>query len=167
MGQAAQGWRLEKEGKEASGREHQGIGRGRTDGWEEGVLCLRGCEIRDSDGCCKPRAQGNGNSGLYPQGPLPRKESATTSSERNPLTTGTRSDSQGPPSPMGPAMVLPAWSSLPLFSLTPGCSRVLMSLHAGRQWRLRHGEETCGHRWGKERTGRTETAALRQMHHHV
>lgn len=103
MGQAAQGWVLEKERKEAGGREHQDAGRGRTGGWEAGVLCLHECEIRGMDRCCKPRAQGNGNSGLYPQGPLPRKESATTSSERNPLTTGTRSDSQRPPLPGSPA----------------------------------------------------------------
>ena len=38
-----------------SWREHQDIGLGRTDGWEEGVLCLRGCEIRDMNRHCKPR----------------------------------------------------------------------------------------------------------------
>jgi len=64
VGQAAKGWVLKKEGKEAGAREHQDTGHGRTGGWEAGVLCLRECEIRDMDRRCKPRVQGNGNSGL-------------------------------------------------------------------------------------------------------
>ena len=36
---------------------------------------------------------------------------------------------------------------------------VLMNLFSGQQWRLRHKEQTYGHRAGKERVGRMERVA--------
>ena len=38
---------------------------------------------------------------------------------------------------------------------------VLMDLFSGQQWRLRHREQTYGHRAGKKRVGQMERVAWR------
>lgn len=69
--------------------------------WEEGVLCLRGCGIREMDGHSKPRVQGNGNLGLCPQGPkdLSQGKSATSSFESSQIPTNQRDTVRFPVTP--------------------------------------------------------------------
>ena len=44
---------------------------------------------------------------------------------------------------------------------------VLMDLFSGQQWRLRHREQTYGHRAGKERVGQMERVAWKHIHCYI
>ena len=43
---------------------------------------------------------------------------------------------------------------------------VVMNLFEGQEKRLRHREQTYGHRKGKERVGQIERVALKHIHYH-